>query len=82
MSAQIFCTNLAPIVTDDKLHALFSRFVEVHSAKVMPGRGRALNGFVTLINDSDIAAACELDGYLFFGRPIVVKPSNKVRSAE
>jgi hypothetical protein len=33
MSAQIFVTNLAYSVTNETLHQLFSRYVDVHSVK-------------------------------------------------
>jgi RNA recognition motif-containing protein len=75
MPAHVFVTNLTHDEVDNsELFGLFSRYVDVRSAKVVPGKGRALNGFIELTNSEDLERACQLDGLLFHGRPIKVMP--------
>jgi RNA recognition motif-containing protein len=59
MSAQIFCANLAPRVDESELYALFGRFVDVRSAKVVQDKGQRRIGFVELLSDTDIERALD-----------------------
>ena len=61
-------------VTETELFELFSRHVDVRSAKLArdaAGRSKGY-GFVELVNDADVGRALELDGYLFHNRRIGV----------
>lgn len=75
---KVFVANLNYAeVGDSELFELFSRYIDVKSARVIPdtdGRSRGF-GFVELVSESDLDRALELDGYLFHNRNIRVQPA-------
>ena len=64
-------------VDDSALFELFSRYVDVRSAKIArdaDGRSRGF-GHVELLHDQDLDTALELDGINFHGRRLGVAPA-------
>lgn len=76
MAKKLFVGNLNYTVTTDELKAIFSAIGEVEDCNIvidkLNNRSRGF-GFVTLKNDSDLAAALALDGTDQGGRNMVVK---------
>jgi len=76
MAKKLFVGNLNYTVTVDELKAIFSAIGEVEQCNIVMdtvnNRSRGF-GFVTLKNDTDLAAALALDGTDQGGRNMVVK---------
>ncbi len=76
MAKKLFVGNLPYTMTDDQLRALFAAIGEVTEVNIvidkLNNRSRGF-GFVTMKNDTDLAAALALDGTDQGGRNMVVK---------
>ena len=76
MAKKLFVGNLPYTMTDDQLRALFTAVGEVTEVNIvidkLNNRSRGF-GFVTMKNDTDLAAALALDGTDQGGRNMVVK---------
>jgi len=76
MAKKLFVGNLNYTITTDQLREIFAAVGEVEDCNIvidkLNNRSRGF-GFVTLKNDSDLAAALALDGTDQGGRNMVVK---------
>jgi len=76
MAKKLFVGNLPYTMTSDQLRAVFAAIGEIDEVNIVidkiNNRSRGF-GFVTLKNDTDLAAALALDGVDQNGRNMVVK---------